>query len=56
MAYILYNTHYNENDPNYELGDDIKVIRHQIRYYHSAMNNNALFEHPVGIHDRKKIE
>ncbi len=39
--------------PNYQLGDDVKyqVMK---RYYHSSINNNALFEHPVEIHDRKK--
>ncbi len=28
------------------------MLGHQIRYYHSSINNNALFEHPVPIHDR----
>ena len=31
------------------------VIGHQIRYYYSSMGNNAMFEHPVEIHDRKTL-
>jgi hypothetical protein len=55
MACILYRTHYNDSDPNFQLGDDIKVLEHQLRYYHSSINNNQLFEHPVSIHDRKTL-
>ncbi len=56
LAYIIYKTHYNyDNDHNFILGDDVKVLGHQIRYYHSSINHNALFEHPVEIHDRKTL-
>ncbi len=56
MSYIIYYTHYNIHDEDtFEIGDEVKVLGHQIRYYHSSINNNGLFEHPVEIHDRKTL-
>ncbi len=48
MEYIIYKTHHcNEHDDNYKCCDGVKVLGHRIRYYHSSISNNALFEHPL---------
>jgi hypothetical protein len=47
LAYILYTYIYEDNDPTK------KVIGYSVRYHHSSINNNSLYEHPIEIHDRK---
>ena len=51
MAYVLY-THEYEKDDN---GYNKRVKGYKLRYYYSSMGNNAMFEHPVEIHDRKTL-
>ena len=52
MAYILYKPVY-EKDAN---GFNKRIKGYHLRYYYSSMGNNAMFEHPVEIHDRKTLK
>ena len=51
MAFVLYTPVY-EKDEN---GYNKRVKGYKLRYYYSSMGNNAMFEHPVEIHDRKTL-
>ena len=52
MSYVIYKPLY-EKDEN---GNTIEPqLGYQIRYYHSSVNNNAMFVHPVEIYDRKTL-
>ena len=51
MAFVLYTPVY-EKDEN---GYNTRVKGYKLRYYYSSMGNNAMFEHPVEIHDRKTL-
>ena len=51
MSYVIYKPIY-EKDEN---GYNVRVIGYQVRYFHSSINNNSLFEHPAEIHDRKTL-
>ena len=51
MAYVLYTPIY-EKDEN---GYNKSIIGYQTRYFYSSMGNNAMFTHPVEIHDRKTL-
>ena len=53
ISYVLFQTIY--DDHNYKVGKPIPVIGHQIRYFYSSMGNNAMFAHPVEIHDRNTL-
>ena len=51
MSYVIYKPIY-EKDAN---GYNVRLIGYQVRYFHSSINNNSLFEHPAEIHDRKTL-
>jgi hypothetical protein len=51
MSYVIYKPIYEKD----EYGNNERVIGYQVRCYHSSINNNALFEHPSEIHDRKTL-
>ena len=51
MAFVIYRPIY-EKDEN---GYNKRIIGYHLRYYYSSMGNNAMFEHPVEIHDRKTL-
>ena len=59
MAYILYKI--DDDDEiedvsfDYEKDTPKKFPRYLIKYYHSSLNNGALFTHPMEIHDRKTL-
>ena len=52
MAYTLYRPVYKKNEKGF---NTTEILGHEIRYYYSSINNNALFEHPIEIHDRKTL-
>ena len=53
MSYVIYKPIYEKD----EKGNNIEPqLGYQIRYcYYLSVNNNAMFVHPVEIHDRKTL-
>ncbi len=52
MAYTLQRPVYKENEKGFKTTE---ILGHEIRYYYSSINNNALFEHLIEIHDIKTL-
>ena len=51
MSYVIYKPIYEKD----EYGNNERIVGYQVRYFHSSINNNSLFEHPAEIHDRKTL-